>query len=254
MAPISGGLPKARKLTGAVGGASLGAFMLFAATVPMSDIFLPVTQGAVSFLAFGNPPEIGAIAWILIGTLTASAAGALALLQKRDRSAVLNGIAFTLLVSLIEPILRPILGQVGLREVTAFLYSGGGLTQHAAVFLFAGVVIASWAWERPAAPVRMRMRQMPQANRRRAGLAFAVLAIVGLLVLPQISTGFVNQVLVNVGFFLMLALGLNIVVGYAGLLDLGYVAFYAVGAYTMALLTAPTSSLDAPEVSQWSAE
>jgi branched-chain amino acid transport system permease protein len=40
--------------------------------------------------------------------------------------------------------------------------------------------------------------------------------------------------------FLLLALGLNIVVGYAGLLDLGYVAFYGFGAYTMALLTGAT--------------
>ena len=39
--------------------------------------------------------------------------------------------------------------------------------------------------------------------------------------------------------YLMLALGMNIVVGYAGLLDLGYVAFYAVGAYMFALLTSP---------------
>jgi branched-chain amino acid transport system permease protein len=39
--------------------------------------------------------------------------------------------------------------------------------------------------------------------------------------------------------YAMLALGLNIVVGYAGLLDLGYVAFYAVGAYMFALLTSP---------------
>src|ERR1051326_3020182 len=40
-----------------------------------------------------------------------------------------------------------------------------------------------------------------------------------------------------VGLYILLALGLNIVVGQAGLLDLGYVAFYAVGAYTAAKLT-----------------
>src|SRR5262249_40587578 len=40
-----------------------------------------------------------------------------------------------------------------------------------------------------------------------------------------------------VGIYILLALGLNIVVGQAGLLDLGYVAFYAIGAYTAALLT-----------------
>ena len=37
----------------------------------------------------------------------------------------------------------------------------------------------------------------------------------------------------------MLALGLNIVVGFAGLLDIGYIAFYAVGAYLYALLASP---------------
>jgi branched-chain amino acid transport system permease protein len=46
--------------------------------------------------------------------------------------------------------------------------------------------------------------------------------------------------------YIFLALGLNIVVGYAGLLDLGYVAFYAVGAYTYALLASPHFGLHWP--------
>src|SRR6476660_5098872 len=47
---------------------------------------------------------------------------------------------------------------------------------------------------------------------------------------PDVATGVVMLV------FIMMAVGLNIVVGYAGLLDLGYVAFYAMGAYTAAWL------------------
>lgn len=43
--------------------------------------------------------------------------------------------------------------------------------------------------------------------------------------------------------YVLLAMGLNIVVGYAGLLDLGYAAFFAIGAYTMGLLTSPRSYL-----------
>ena len=46
--------------------------------------------------------------------------------------------------------------------------------------------------------------------------------------------------------YMMLALGLNIVVGYAGLLDLGYIAFYAVGAYLYALLASPQFGLHLP--------
>jgi len=46
--------------------------------------------------------------------------------------------------------------------------------------------------------------------------------------------------------YVLLALGLNIVVGFAGLLDLGYIAFYAVGAYTYALLASPQFGLHLP--------
>ena len=57
------------------------------------------------------------------------------------------------------------------------------------------------------------------------------------LVLPAagIVNGYYMEVATQVGIFVALALGLNIVVGMAGLLDLGYVAFFAVGAYAWAI-------------------
>ncbi|MBT9502519.1 MAG: ABC transporter ATP-binding protein, partial [Burkholderiaceae bacterium] len=69
-----------------------------------------------------------------------------------------------------------------------------------------------------------------------------VLAAIGLFILPllaqQIGNGPVRIIDLAL-LYVMLALGLNIVVGYAGLLDLGYVAFYALGAYMFALLASP---------------
>ena len=66
----------------------------------------------------------------------------------------------------------------------------------------------------------------------------AWLVVAGLLaVMPYLVGPVVSRILGTVGIFLLLGLGLNIVVGYAGLLDLGYVAFFAVGAYVMAILT-----------------
>jgi branched-chain amino acid transport system permease protein len=60
---------------------------------------------------------------------------------------------------------------------------------------------------------------------------------------PQIVTQGIDwpSALFNISYFVLLALGLNVVVGFAGLLDLGYVGFFAVGAYTVALLTSPDS-------------
>ncbi len=76
----------------------------------------------------------------------------------------------------------------------------------------------------------------------KAYFAAAGLAVL-LLLLPMMTSHFAgNSFLRMLNFallYIMLAVGLNIVVGYAGLLDLGYIAFYAVGAYTYALLASP---------------
>jgi branched-chain amino acid transport system permease protein len=69
-----------------------------------------------------------------------------------------------------------------------------------------------------------------------------LLAALALIALPlfaqQFGQGWV-RIMALALLYVLLALGLNIVVGYAGLLDLGYVAFYAVGAYMFALLASP---------------
>src|ERR1051325_11448025 len=75
------------------------------------------------------------------------------------------------------------------------------------------------------------------------------LVAVALIVLPfalsAIGTAWVR--IMNLGLlYVLLALGVNIVVGFAGLLDLGYIAFYAVGAYVYALLASPHFGLHLP--------
>src|SRR5207302_9306181 len=66
-----------------------------------------------------------------------------------------------------------------------------------------------------------------------------------LVMMPVIGAwnGYYLEVATQVGIFVALALGLNIVVGLAGLLDLGYVAFFAVGAYTWAIFGSPQANL-----------
>lgn len=78
------------------------------------------------------------------------------------------------------------------------------------------------------------------------GLACIVLALLVLpFVLASVGTAWVR--ITNLAIlFALLSLGLNIVVGFAGLLDLGYVAFYAVGAYCYALLASPHFGLHLP--------
>ena len=67
-------------------------------------------------------------------------------------------------------------------------------------------------------------------------LVLGTLAAVSMF-FPLVSSNYGMEVMTNVWFYVILCLGLNIVVGYAGLLDLGYAAFFAVGAYTTGILT-----------------
>ncbi len=78
-------------------------------------------------------------------------------------------------------------------------------------------------------------------NPRKAYTGMAIIAAVA-IVFPFVSANFGNSWVRIVDLsllYIMLALGLNIVVGFAGLLDLGYIAFYALGAYMTGLLASP---------------
>ena len=70
-------------------------------------------------------------------------------------------------------------------------------------------------------------------------IAFVVIALAAPFLAQTLGGNYWVRVLDFALLYIMLALGLNIVVGFAGLLDLGYIAFYAVGAYLMALLGSP---------------
>ncbi len=92
-------------------------------------------------------------------------------------------------------------------------------------------------------------------GRHQSMTIIVAMAIVGIL-LPQIAAvpplnGFGRQNdwvagFADAGVFVLLALGLNVVVGLAGLLDLGYAAFFAIGAYTYAYAASPYTGLDIP--------
>jgi branched-chain amino acid transport system permease protein len=79
-------------------------------------------------------------------------------------------------------------------------------------------------------------------NKPRQAYASMAVLLIGLLIFPFIAAQFGNswvRIIDIALLYIMLALGLNIVVGFAGLLDLGYIAFFAVGAYLTGLLASP---------------
>ncbi len=103
------------------------------------------------------------------------------------------------------------------------------------LYLAAFAVVPSFGFR-----VESRFSRMQPAQRRGAqGLALVALLAV-LVVAPPFLGQYITDVLNLVGLYIIMGIGLNIVVGYAGLLDLGYVAFFAIGAYGVGLLTTPS--------------
>jgi branched-chain amino acid transport system permease protein len=75
------------------------------------------------------------------------------------------------------------------------------------------------------------------SNTRSRYAAYLILLVVAIIV-PHFLSPFWQEVAVDqIGVYVLLAIGLNVVVGFAGLLDLGYIAFYAIGAYSSAYWT-----------------
>jgi branched-chain amino acid transport system permease protein len=84
---------------------------------------------------------------------------------------------------------------------------------------------------------------------RRPTVAFGALGLPFGLLLPLMfhqAPNFIYWAAASLAIYTLLALGLNVVVGFAGLLDLGYAAFFAIGAYTCASLASPKHSIHLP--------
>ncbi|MBI1879493.1 MAG: branched-chain amino acid ABC transporter permease [Chloroflexi bacterium] len=90
---------------------------------------------------------------------------------------------------------------------------------------------------------------MPSGRQNLVRYGSLLLVAALMLYLPNLLGPFLSEVATNIGLYILMGLGLNIVVGFAGLLDLGYVAFFAIGAYTMGVLT--TTGGELTTSAQW---
>ncbi|MEK6191402.1 MAG: branched-chain amino acid ABC transporter permease [Chloroflexota bacterium] len=236
-------------VSGLVAGTAAGAlfaagFLVASALSPqIRDVLIRVTSQLLEFIGFGLEPVLGAV----VNVVTAAGLGLLAAVGRslpvRIRRPLVAGTGAVILMSMVETFFRPRLLEFDLADFSRWLYVAHGLSVFgaAAIFLIGAAIAAAWSPLR--ATVRRRLAAADPGARRLVPWV-AVLAVIGILyTLPVIAGSFLSQVLVLVGLYVLLGLGLNIVVGFAGLLDLGYVAFYAVGAYFTGLLTSPVSSL-----------
>lgn len=222
-------------ITGVTTGLTLSVFLLIGENINLRQMFINATQTLYNELTFGAGFPTGYLVPILYGTLITLVGVGLYLLPGRLRSALTNALIWVVLLGLMRDLIVTVISNWGdVATLFRWLFAQSGMSAIGAVLFFALIAgLNFWRSGRTSQAPRKRFSEQPPA------LRWGILAggALILLLLPQVLGIFFSEILDNVGLYTLMALGLNIVVGFAGLLDLGYVAFFAIGAYVVGVLT-----------------
>jgi branched-chain amino acid transport system permease protein len=236
--------PRAALAAGLVSGALAGGVTAAGVAVveafpegAVRRIFIQASPALLSILTFDRGVPVGLVVLVVVSAVLGLLGAGFRLLPDLYRRPLGVGMATTLIFALLQRIFPPLLFELGLD--TRWLYSRTllGLTLPGALVVFAISAGLAALWSARSRVVRERVERLPAPRRKLLNSTGLLVVAVALALLPQLIGSTLSQVLGQVGIYLLMGLGLNIVVGYAGLLDLGYVAFFATGAYLTALFT-----------------
>jgi branched-chain amino acid transport system permease protein len=256
----------------AVGGVVVGALGGALRVLPR-PIQLSIAAGLLSLVALGlfanllrNPlltspfPSIGRLlfasegltllgaAFTLSCSLGAGIGGAIGARRGNRRWGTVFGIALGGIGSLFAGVFAADLAPAGLSRTDAAAVGGviGGIVG----ILLGGLLGGVMAQQTEKLHLGRRYDALPTTARKAVRATPLIPLLFLVLVLPFAFGQNFAQVIVLVAIYILMGLGLNITLGLAGLLDLGFVAFFAVGAYTVSLLTS-TSPLGIADFSWW---
>jgi branched-chain amino acid transport system permease protein len=219
-------------LAGAVAALPLAALMVAIDLVRLQSIFIALSPALFEMLSFGLGETTGVVALVGGGALGGLVGAMLRQSPPALRRAVIAGTSAVVVAGVFQELIQLMLqfeGPVG--DLRDFFYTWEGLNPQGAAVLFAIFAIGSQVHRRNITPLTGQQRQRQRMIR-------ALLCLAALALLPALAGSYIGQVLMLVGLYILMGMGLNLEVGLAGLLDLGFVAFFAVGAYATALLTA----------------
>lgn len=237
--------------------ASGAAGAVFALAVLLADligadriraVFLNVSPALMDFVAFGRSTGVGALILVAISVAAGMGGGLLRVAPPAVRRPVTAAVTVTILSGFLQRVIPIALDQLSLERDWLYSPIHHGLTWIGALVVAAvggGVSVLNGRFGGRVRGSLTRIGGRGNGGTRPPVVSparlIAIAAAVGLLIAAPLLLGSViSDVLGTVMIFALLGIGLNIVVGYAGLLDLGYVFFFALGAYSLALLTGAT--------------
>jgi branched-chain amino acid transport system permease protein len=192
-----------------------------------------------NLLSFGVEGNNGLRMVLIAGMATGFITGCFYLLPQTVRKIALWSFAGTAFAGVLQELIRPILTNNFPAAISEWLLTSDGLTLKGAFSIFIFIALLMLLWSAKGENMKRGWLKLPKKQQLTWKTIGTLFFLVLVLVAPWRLGLFMSEVMTIVGIYVLLGLGLNIVVGYAGLLDLGYVAFFAIGAYITALITSP---------------
>jgi branched-chain amino acid transport system permease protein len=218
----------------------LALLVIIGRLINLRAVLINASPALYKILTAGVEGAGGIFIILLGGILCGVVAGILFLIPELIRKVVIVCGSSLLVAGLLQDLIRPVLAPWGpLSVISDWLFTQNGLTPGGAIIIAVVISAGYLFWSLKGEDAKMRFSRLNEGTQRNVKFTGLFILAIFLIVLPHLLGLFLSEVLTIVGLYILLGLGLNIVVGFAGLLDLGYVAFFAIGAYTTAILTSP---------------
>ena len=213
--------------------------LIFEVKGELRSVLVNINRDWVDVITFDHRRELmTGIAIFAFASLAAGFIGSLCFyLPRTPRRALFYGLSVTLLVGAFGETVRLVLQENLERDTLNQLFRRDTLRQNAALGLFIISTVIGFLWAAFGQQARAGFHNLGDQQRHRTQMIGTVMFVAILLMLPWLIGRTLSDVAVTIGLFVLMGLGLNIAIGLAGLLDLGYVTNYAVGAYILAVMT-----------------
>jgi branched-chain amino acid transport system permease protein len=222
---------------GAIASIPLIFLAYIAVAVDVRQFLSNVSPALIEMLTFGKEATTGSIYLLLLYGATGAFAALLSIMSARVRHPLVTALVWMIGLATFSEILLGRLRSLLSRDLIKTIFAGKTLNPVFAIGVFVVALLLTIFWDAVGGSVKEKVEAFNPVQKKTMSAGKSLVVMVIILFLPLILGSYLSEVANNVGLYILMGLGLNIVVGFAGLLDLGYVAFFAIGAYVMGVLT-----------------
>ena len=243
-------------IVGVISAVMVSALIGLLAGFHVRDMFVALSPKLFSFLTFDfesnsavlavvdpNRAPMGVLLQFVLGAFLGGLGAVIVLLPGFLRRAFVTALCSAVLVGLFAELIQLTLQYdltVSFRE---YFFTWEGMRLQGGITVFGLVFAGTLFWSLRGDAIMKSHGEAHHIIQRGVRYSGWAIALALFLLFPMAAGSFFGQVMMLIGLYILMGMGLNIEVGLAGLLDMGFVAFFASGAYTVALFTADNEYL-----------